>query len=93
MNRINESEKGWQLAITFAEAGEWDTARSLMPPVKPFKLSRLLDYFTAVAYAEEGMADEALRIIDAAPRNPRGFLDIVGLSEVRVTYAHIPVPA
>ena len=93
MKHNNDSQKGWQMAITFAEAGEWDTARSMMPTKKRSGIERLFDYFTAVAYAEEGMVDEALRLIDAKPREPRGFLDVVGLSQIRVTYAHIPAAA
>ena len=93
MKQNSGSYKSWQLAITFAEAGEWDTAREMMPsPVK----SKLFPWFektyTAVAYAEEGMPEEALKIMGEPHDKDMNFLEAVGLGQVKVCYATIPMP-
>lgn len=91
MKTTTDNNRSWMNAITFAEAGEWETAREMMPPTAPRnKFFELLEKtFMAVAFAEEGMRDEALCHINAPRptiRRAGNFLDSVGLSGVRVTY-------
>ncbi len=58
-----DSEKSWMTAVTFAEAGEWDTARYYAPhPRKNRLLAWIERHLEAAALAEEGLHDEALRI-------------------------------
>ena len=47
----------WMDAITFAEAGEWETARQMMPPAinRMDSISWFERTFMAVAFAEEGL--------------------------------------
>ena len=60
MRRILSSWDRWMMAITFAEAGEWRTARSLVPNRQRRRLTWFERMNVAVAFAEEGMHDEAL---------------------------------
>jgi hypothetical protein len=65
-----EQYKDWWSAVAFAEVGEWDTAREMIPDSKPnTEIGWLGRIFAAVAFAEEGLHDEALRIAggDKAP--------------------------
>lgn len=63
MKSINTDLKNWAMAATFAEAGEWETARMMTPDYKTktatFSLSKI---FAAVAFAEENMHAEAVKI-------------------------------
>lgn len=91
MKTTMNKNRSWMNAITFAEAGEWETAREMMPPPAPRnKLFELLEKtFMAVAFAEESLHDEALCHINKPrlARNRAGiFLDSVGLRGVRMTY-------
>lgn len=86
--------RNWMSAITFAEAGEWKTAREMTPSSRPGILSeRLRTIFMAAAFAEAGLHGEALQLLGRqAPtenRDNNNFLDAVGLSGARVTYAVI----
>lgn len=91
MARTLKKMKSWTMAITFAEAGEWETARQMMPgSAGKGALAWLRDHFMAVAFAEEGVPEEALRLIEIPqPSSPAlaGFLETVGLQSVRLTYA------
>jgi hypothetical protein len=91
MNTYQEKYRGWMMAVTFAEAGEWDTARAMIPrTAQKKKLTFLERAFMAVAFAEGGMADEAIRIMEDRPPQLHGigdFLDAIGLRGVPVTYA------
>jgi len=91
MTRNTEQPKNWMMAITFAEAGEWETARQMMPATGGTGvLAWLKNHFMAIAFAEEGLSDEALRLIeDKRPSSQvfAGFLESVGLQGVRLTYA------
>ena len=66
MKTTKTANQSWTTAITFAEAGEWETARSFMPVSRR---NPLLAWFEnicmAVSFAEEGMQDEAVRIMAA----------------------------
>ena len=91
MTRNAEQSKSWMMAITFAEAGEWETARQMMPASGGRGvLAWLKNHFMAIAFAEEGLSEEALRLIENNSPSSRalaGFLETVGLQGVRLTYA------
>ncbi|MEW6595207.1 MAG: hypothetical protein AB1413_10090 [Thermodesulfobacteriota bacterium] len=93
MKQTNRHAK-WTTAITFAEAGEWETARLYMPPVKTTLRAWLEKTFMAVAFAEEGLADEAVRLSGEPPRRKCGcceaFLAQIGLSEAPMTFGLVP---
>jgi hypothetical protein len=63
MKQTMDQYKDWRIAVAFAEVGEWDTAREMIPDSKP---KTTIDWFgrifAAVAFAEEGLHDEALQI-------------------------------
>lgn len=91
MKTTMNPNRSWLNAITFAEAGEWETAREMMPPPAPRnKLLALLEKtFMAVAFAEESLHDEAKYLVgktNKATNRAGSFLDSVGLRGVRVTY-------
>lgn len=92
MKNETNSDRSWMGAVTFAEAGEWETACALVPlPTK----SRWAVFFEqtmmAVAFAEEGLHEEARRQVGMR-QQPRqrinNFLDAIGLRrDARMTYA------
>lgn len=86
----NNTEQSWMCAVAFAEAGEWETARSMIPQPRKSQWARLFEQaFMAAAFAEEGLPEEAKRIMDDRPqssRRIRKFLDSVGLRDARATY-------
>ncbi len=56
------------IAVTFAEAGEWETARRFAPPPGNARLSRWVErHLVAAAFAEEALHDEARRVLRARP--------------------------
>lgn len=97
MKALSEKHRNWMTAITFAEAGEWDTARDMMPASGPKnEISLLQKIFMAVAFAEAGLHDVALHLIDNQQHDhhyAEDFLEAVGLRGVRVTYAVITLEA
>lgn len=83
----------WTTAITFAEAGEWETARLYMPPVKTTLRAWLEKTFMAIAFAEEGMNNEALRLTGTPLRRCgccEAFLARIGLNEASMTFGLVP---
>lgn len=82
-------------AITFAEAGEWEIARSFMQSVRSAPIIFMVErIFAAVAFAEADMSQEAIRLSDKdykyAPRHCgccETFLDLCGLHGIRFSYA------
>lgn len=89
--------RSWMLAITFAEAGEWETAQQLLP-IGPKKAEGnwWAKIFMAATFAEAGMWEDARHYIEeSAPKKPaaRDFLATVGLQGVRVrlTYGVLAV--
>ena len=69
------------VAVTFAEAGEWDTARGYAPtPGRRWIAAWLERHLLAAALAEEALRDDALRLLGTepgpeAPRATRGDED------------------
>lgn len=57
-----DDEKNVMTAVTFAEAGEWETARwYAAPPGKARPWAWIERHLVAAAFAEEGLPEEALR--------------------------------
>ena len=89
MKTLNIFQK-WMTAITFAEAGEWETAKAMMPVcVRNRTISKFEKIFMAAAFAEEGLRDEAISLAETqnlqAP-NADAFLQSLGLGGIRMTY-------
>ncbi len=66
------------IAVTFAEAGEWETARRFAPPPSDARVGAWLErHLLAAALAEEGLHDDALRTLGAGagPEARRGEED------------------
>jgi hypothetical protein len=94
MANRKETHQSWTTAITFAEAGEWETARSFMPPTRRSRLAAWLEKIAmAVTFAEAGLPEEALRYatpaMAATPANSRNFLELCGLDQAHLTYGVI----
>ena len=82
-------------AITFAEAGEWETARRMLPPSGAGigVRAELERTFAAVAFAEAGMLNEAERFSGGSGvggSSTRRLLASLGLEDVRVRMAIMP---
>ena len=80
----------WMTAITFAEAGEWETAKNMAPiSIRSRAINKFQKIFMAAAFAEEGLHAEAIRLAEypslQAP-NADDFLKSLGLGGVRMTY-------
>ena len=84
------------LAATFAEAGEWNTAREMTPAVElsrePSWLNRI---FMAVTFAEYGLHDQAVGLLKPAKVRNRGFnaalADDLGLRGIRLMYGTVSI--
>ncbi|MDW7771790.1 MAG: hypothetical protein SCH71_02775 [Desulfobulbaceae bacterium] len=91
--KSNEYKGDWMVAAAFAEAGEWDTARSMMPERKSnTEISWLSRIFSAVAFAEEGLADEAIRLTGGKRQQPTyvfGELEGLGLPMIHLRYGTV----
>lgn len=91
-----EKIEAWFAAVAFAEAGEQETALSLVGLERAAKernagvMQILNDSFAAAAFAEADCHETALEIL-ASGEKGRGFLDRVGLRGVRVRYGFMPV--
>jgi len=91
MTSRKQTHQSWTTAITFAEAGEWETALSYLPPSQRSRLAIWLERTTmAVTFAEGGMPEEAQRYITPAPTKApaatRNFLELCGLNQAHLTY-------
>lgn len=80
----------WMTAITFAEAGEWETAKNMMPvTLRSRAINKFQKIFMAAAFAEEGLHAEAISLAECpdlqAPKAD-GFLQSLGLGGIRMTY-------
>jgi hypothetical protein len=66
------------VAVTFAEAGEWEAARRYAPPPGSWRLWAWLErHLLAAALAEEALPDDALHVLHAGagPEPKRGGED------------------
>lgn len=95
-DRKDMVHRSWMNAITFAEAGEWETAKAMIPPAGPSsrEVTSLFRIFAAAALAEGGMPVEAIRFMEqACPEKPAAedFLKILGLDGFRLTYGVMAV--
>jgi hypothetical protein len=84
------------MAATFAEAGEWDTAREMTPATKLSREPTLMNkIFMAVTFAESGLHDEAIRIMGPTARGNRGFnsavADDLGLHGIKLMYGTVSI--
>lgn len=94
MKQTMKQHAGWMTAITFAEAGEWETAQTFVPPYKRWAMTRWLEKnFMAITFAEAGLVDEAMRFQGGGRLPMHGscdeFLEILGLCGARLTYGVI----
>lgn len=85
-----DNDRSWMSAVTFAEAGEWETARTMIPLPSKNRWAEFLERtFMAVAFAEAGMPEEAVRLVgmkQQAPKRIKTFLESIGLRDARITY-------
>lgn len=84
-------------AITFAEAGEHETARQIMGSTKSIRtLSWFEKMSAAVALAEGGLHEDAMKMAGGsfdATTQLSDFLKNVGLVEAHVRYAVVRIEA
>lgn len=84
------------VAATFAEAGEWNTAREMAPETELSRETTWLDrIFAAVTFAESGLHDMAIRTLEPAIVRNRGFnsalAEDLGLSGVQLMYGTVSI--
>lgn len=93
MKTRNEIKGNWMVAAAFAEAGEWETARTMIPEKKnTTEFSWLSRIFSAVAFAEEGLVEEALRLTGGKSRQRVYVFDDMedlGLSMIHLRYGTV----
>jgi len=84
------------ISATFAEAGEWDTAKEMAPePHMSREPSWLNKVFMAITFAESGLRDEALHFLEPVPTRNRGFnsatLNDLGLKGIQLAYGTVSI--
>ena len=83
------------VAATHAEAGEWGTARELLPAPYPRTTHSWLErHFAAVAFAESGLRQEAVRISRRMGDARQAGDDMSaghGLQEIRLSFGCVRV--
>ena len=89
MKTLNTFQQ-WMTAITFAEAGEWESARLMTPvSIRTRAINTFQKIFMAAAFAEEGLHAEAIDLAEGlsfqAP-SADDFLQSLGLGGIRMTY-------
>ena len=83
-------------AATFAEAGEWDTAKRMAPEKELSREPSILNkIFMAVTFAEAGLQREAVRIMEPKRHGNRGFNSVLaeelGLKGVKLMYGTVSI--
>lgn len=96
MNNTLRKFQETMMAATFAEAGEWETARRMAPDTELSRKSSWVDkIFTAVTFAEYGLHNDAIDILEPARRHNRGFNSVIaenlGLQGVQLTYGTVSI--
>lgn len=90
MNTSLNAFQKWMTAITFAEAGEWETAKIMMPVgIRSRAINQFQKIFMAAAFAEEGLHAEAIALAecpDLQAPSADDFLQSLGLGGIRMTY-------
>lgn len=97
MKNLRKSLEKMFMAVSFAEAGEHETAMSLsgIRKVRTDGWTKAFDsVFAAAAFAEAGCPETALGLLgEAAPRTVKpsleDFLESVGLCGVKVRYGFV----
>lgn len=88
MKELLRRTRAWMCAVAFAEAGEWDTARELMPASEANRqVSWLERQFAAVAFAEADLQMAAVEVAEGsgpAARTPG--LDVLAECGLRGIY-------
>ncbi|MBU0729819.1 MAG: hypothetical protein KKE17_11950 [Proteobacteria bacterium] len=89
--KMVEAFDNMMVAATFAEAGEWDTARTMIPAAKVSAKVNVWDQlFTAITFAEGGLFDEARQIITGMEKCvSRKPLDLVALEQLGLRKIHL----
>lgn len=89
MKTLNTFQQ-WMTAITFAEAGEWESARLMTPvSIRTRAINTFQKIFMAVAFAEEGLHSEAIGLAEGLSfQSPcaNDFFQSLGLGGIRMTY-------
>ena len=88
MKKMFERFSSWMDAVTFAEAGEFETARQMMPasPKKENRLSWLDRTFMAVTFAEAGEFETARQMMPT-PQRTKNELSWFDKTFMAVTFA------
>jgi len=85
----------WLTAITFAEAGEWESARQMSPLVAlNRKVNRFDRVFMAASFAEAGLHAEACVMAQTGSckaGEADDFFASLGLAGIRMTYGVLAV--
>lgn len=84
------------MAATFAEAGEWNTAKEMTPDIELSREPTWLDkVFMSVTFAESGLQEDALRLLRPKTSGNRGFnssiAEDLGLQGVRLLYGTVTI--
>jgi len=96
MKKFIHKFQNTMISATFAEAGEWDSAREMAPEThlsrQPSWLNKV---FMAITFAESGMRDEALNFLEPARTGNRGFnsatLNDIGLKGIQLAYGTVSI--
>ena len=96
MKKIVNKFQNTMMAATFAEAGDWDTARKMTPDTElsqePTWLNKI---FMAITFAESGLHTEAVRFLIPVPVRNRGFnatlAEELGLKGVQLMYGTVSI--
>ena len=92
LHKANKFQK-IMMAATFAEVGEWETAKDLAPSVELSSRQTWLDrFFSAITFAEYGLYNDAVSYLkQARVKNEKSvsITDDLGLKGVRLVYGTV----